>query len=219
MFLTWPILAALGLGFFLIGTVVGSFLNVCIYRIPWQKSVIWPGSRCPQLFRGHRGARQHPDRELARPARRVPPVRRADLGALSAGRSPGRVVVPGCLSRGRDRRTTRVLGRNSAVSAAGGCLPCPLPGAPGRRHVHRLRPDDHPRPDHGHRHGPGGRAGDALAAGSARAGRAATHAPGSLGRCSRPAGRRGLDPGLSGRRPASSSAARRWASATSPSWE
>ena len=40
-------LVALGLGFFLIGTVVGSFLNVCIYRIPWQKSVIWPGSRCP----------------------------------------------------------------------------------------------------------------------------------------------------------------------------
>ena len=40
----------LGLGFFLIGTVVGSFLNVCIYRIPWQKSVIWPGSRCPRCF-------------------------------------------------------------------------------------------------------------------------------------------------------------------------
>src|SRR5262245_38794185 len=38
---------ALGLGIFLIGTVVGSFLNVCIYRIPWQKSVIWPSSRCP----------------------------------------------------------------------------------------------------------------------------------------------------------------------------
>jgi leader peptidase (prepilin peptidase) / N-methyltransferase len=44
--LTWPTSVALGLGFFLIGTVVGSFLNVCIYRIPWQKSIIWPGSRC-----------------------------------------------------------------------------------------------------------------------------------------------------------------------------
>jgi leader peptidase (prepilin peptidase) / N-methyltransferase len=47
MFVIWPIVAVLGLGFFVIGTVVGSFLNVCIYRIPWQKSVIWPGSRCP----------------------------------------------------------------------------------------------------------------------------------------------------------------------------
>ncbi len=50
MFVTWPTLAVLGVGFFLIGTVVGSFLNVCIYRIPWQKSVIWPGSRCPRCY-------------------------------------------------------------------------------------------------------------------------------------------------------------------------
>jgi leader peptidase (prepilin peptidase)/N-methyltransferase len=36
----------LGVGLFAIGTIVGSFLNVCIYRLPWQKSVIWPGSHC-----------------------------------------------------------------------------------------------------------------------------------------------------------------------------
>jgi leader peptidase (prepilin peptidase) / N-methyltransferase len=45
-----PIVVLLALGFFVIGTVVGSFLNVCIYRIPWQKSVIWPSSRCPRCL-------------------------------------------------------------------------------------------------------------------------------------------------------------------------
>jgi leader peptidase (prepilin peptidase) / N-methyltransferase len=31
---------------FVLGTVVGSFLNVCIARLPLEKSVLWPGSRC-----------------------------------------------------------------------------------------------------------------------------------------------------------------------------
>jgi leader peptidase (prepilin peptidase)/N-methyltransferase len=30
------------------GTVVGSFLNVCIHRLPLRKSLMWPGSHCPQ---------------------------------------------------------------------------------------------------------------------------------------------------------------------------
>ena len=45
-----PVHLILGCGLFAIGTVVGSFLNVCIYRIPWQKSVIWPDSRCPKCL-------------------------------------------------------------------------------------------------------------------------------------------------------------------------
>jgi leader peptidase (prepilin peptidase)/N-methyltransferase len=32
---------------FVLGSVVGSFLNVCIYRIPRGESIIFPGSRCP----------------------------------------------------------------------------------------------------------------------------------------------------------------------------
>jgi leader peptidase (prepilin peptidase)/N-methyltransferase len=31
---------------FVLGAIVGSFLNVCIYRLPLEKSLIWPGSRC-----------------------------------------------------------------------------------------------------------------------------------------------------------------------------
>lgn len=39
----WPIFALA----ILFGLVVGSFLNVCIHRIPAGQSLVWPGSRCP----------------------------------------------------------------------------------------------------------------------------------------------------------------------------
>lgn len=35
-----------------LGLVVGSFLNVCIYRLPRGQSVNWPGSRCTTCDRG-----------------------------------------------------------------------------------------------------------------------------------------------------------------------
>lgn len=37
---------------FILGLIVGSFLNVCIYRLPREQSIIWPPSSCPHC--GHR---------------------------------------------------------------------------------------------------------------------------------------------------------------------
>ncbi|MFH1680441.1 MAG: prepilin peptidase, partial [Candidatus Eisenbacteria bacterium] len=32
---------------FVVGLVVGSFLNVCIFRLPRNRSIVRPGSSCP----------------------------------------------------------------------------------------------------------------------------------------------------------------------------
>lgn len=40
-----PLLVSVGI--FFVGAAIGSFLNVCIYRIPLNKSIIRPGSACP----------------------------------------------------------------------------------------------------------------------------------------------------------------------------
>ncbi len=34
--------------FFIFGAVIGSFLNVCVYRIPAKISIVWPPSHCPK---------------------------------------------------------------------------------------------------------------------------------------------------------------------------
>jgi leader peptidase (prepilin peptidase) / N-methyltransferase len=40
---------------FVFGSIVGSFLNTCIYRMPLGESVVWPRSHCPKCKKQIRG--------------------------------------------------------------------------------------------------------------------------------------------------------------------
>jgi len=43
-----PNMTFMSIFMFLFGAVVGSFLNVCIYRIPRDESIVFPASHCPE---------------------------------------------------------------------------------------------------------------------------------------------------------------------------
>src|SRR5258708_23058425 len=48
----WHIHGVIPLVIFLLGLVIGSFLNVCILRIPADKSIVLPASSCPKCGKG-----------------------------------------------------------------------------------------------------------------------------------------------------------------------
>ena len=37
---------------FILGSIIGSFLNVCIYRLPREESIVYPGSHCTSCNKG-----------------------------------------------------------------------------------------------------------------------------------------------------------------------
>ena len=76
---------AFALAIFALGLAFGSFLNVCIYRLPRDLSVIHPGSACPQVRTANPLLRQRPHPELADSAWTLPQLQGLDLAALSRG--------------------------------------------------------------------------------------------------------------------------------------
>ena len=83
-----------------LGLAIGSFLNVVIYRVPRNESIVRPGSHCPHCHDAVRGAAQHPGRRLADAARALRPAApaRSARATRSSKRSPAR-----CSSRSPSR--------------------------------------------------------------------------------------------------------------------
>ena len=73
-------LALIGLA--ILGLAVGSFLNVCIHRLPRGESIVRPGSRCPHCGYVLRLVGQRSGAQLPVPRRQLPQVPGADLDSL-----------------------------------------------------------------------------------------------------------------------------------------
>ena len=88
-----PVLAS---AIFVLGLAFGSFLNVCIYRLPRDLSVVRPRSACPGCEQPDWRLRQHPGFELADPARTLPQLQNLYFATLPDRRTPDRGDFPCC---------------------------------------------------------------------------------------------------------------------------
>ena len=66
-----------------LGLAVGSFLNVCIYRLPLRQSLVHPPSRCPRCGRALSWFDNIPVLSWVALRGTLPAVRRADRAAVS----------------------------------------------------------------------------------------------------------------------------------------
>ena len=71
----WPLIRSSPSPRGVVGLCFGSFLNVCILRLPHEQSLLRAAVHLPALRPAHRLVRQHPGRVVARAARQVPAVR------------------------------------------------------------------------------------------------------------------------------------------------
>ena len=116
-----------------LGLLIGSFLNVVIWRVPRGESIVRPPSHCPCCDDADRAARQRPGRLLAAAAGPLPDLRRADLGPLPARRaadrrrcSPPRALRFGPMRSCRRTSTSAPWAWRwpSSTSTSSGCRTC-----------------------------------------------------------------------------------------------
>ena len=117
--------AVLALLCLVIGGALGSFLNVCVYRIPRGLSLLRPRSRCPRCGATIARCRQSARSGLALAGWSLPGMRRGDLAAVPSGRAGHRGFVRGRLSELRGLAHPSTSGNKPARSvSSSGCWRC-----------------------------------------------------------------------------------------------
>ncbi len=74
----------IGIFVFLFGLIIGSFLNVCILRIPGRQIHRHARVRLPKMRRADSPLRQHSRPQLFIPARKMPLLQNTNLADVSA---------------------------------------------------------------------------------------------------------------------------------------